>query len=624
MTAALVHRGPDQDGMVHWPGIGLASRRLSVVGLHDGRQPMRNAAQTVWVVFNGELFDYPELRGQLEARGHAFATTCDTELLPHLWDEYGESIFEHLRGQFAFALWDRRQRRLVLARDRFGICPLHWTTVRDEHGEWLLFASEIRAILASGMVGARVDLRGIQQVFTLLGVPGPVTCFEGIQSLLPGQCLSIQLRSQSEGALVEKRTYWQLDFPDDGAESDGAPAELIDGLEAVLHRAVKRRLRADVPVVSYLSGGVDSSVVVAMASKLLGMPIPTFTVRVKGLDEGRHARAAADHIGTRPTMIDYGTQEMLRHYPTLIAAAEAPVIDTSAAANLLLARRVHADGYKVALTGEGSDEWLAGYPWFAGTPIIRWLSRFAGGSLVGPGTRLHMRYEGFAPQTYELVRRAESELGGHNPWLMWTALVSQGRLLFFSENMKERLRGYEPFADLELDSGRMRRWHPLHRGIAVGARAQLAGMLLSAKGDRVAMHSSVETRYPFLDEDVVSFLCRLHPHWKLHGLQNKYLLRKVGERWLPSRIAWRRKVMFRAPLDEFHRASAPALFRRLLDEEVLRRTGYFDARAVQHWRQRYRQLPSGLRRAAIEIGLVAVVATQLWHRHFIDPALADA
>src|SRR3989440_7024281 len=192
MAAAVVHRGPDEDGFLERPGLGLASRRLSIVGLADGRQPIFNEDRTISVVFNGELFDYPEMRADLMSRGHVFRTHADTELIPHLYEDHGDGMLDKLRGQFAFALWDDRRQRLLLARDRFGICPLYWTRQRTAHGEWLLFASEIKALLATGLIDARPDLRGINHIFTFFSLPGPVTCFEGIQALPPGRFLAVQ------------------------------------------------------------------------------------------------------------------------------------------------------------------------------------------------------------------------------------------------------------------------------------------------------------------------------------------------------------------------------------------------------------------------------------------------
>src|SRR5262249_41272795 len=310
-------------------------RRLSIVGLSDGRQPITNEDRTISVVFNGELFDYPEQKARLEARGHQFRTHCDTEIIPHTWEDDQEQMFQHLRGQFAIALWDQNRQRLILARDRFGICPLYWTRQQTDSGEWLLFASEIKALLASRMVPARPDPRGINHAFTFFAVPGPVTCFEGINILLPGHYLSIQLGKPGETAQVRDRIYWEMDFPDERDEEPGRDAQkVVDEYEALMRGAVERRLRADVPVVSYLSGGVDSSLVVALAGKVRGSPIPTFTIQIKDpkLDETSEAALVSRHVGSDPIVVPFGAAETLNVYPRLVRAAEGPVIDTSCGA----------------------------------------------------------------------------------------------------------------------------------------------------------------------------------------------------------------------------------------------------------------------------------------------------
>ena len=627
MADALFHRGPDEDGFLQRPGIGLASRRLSIVGLADGRQPITNEDKSIHVVFNGELFEYPELRAELEARGHRFATHCDTEVIPHLWEQDEERMFDRLRGQFAFALWDQRQQRFLLGRDRFGICPLFWT----RQGDWLLFASEIKALLASGMVEARPDVRGINHVFTFFALPGPVTCFEGIEALLPGHYLSVDLgaasASQRKPAPVHDRIYWELNFPDRGDEDPGRdPKRLVEDFEQVLQTAVERRLRADVPVVAYLSGGVDSSTVVALTRKVRGEPVPTFTIQIKDpeLDETQASGLVARTLGARPVVVPCVAAEVLGTYPRLVQAAEGPVIDTACAALLLLAQEVHAQGYKVALTGEGADEWLAGYPWYKLHRLLSFVDFIPGLPLSRLARRAYLRLTGAPRFPWSYSQRIGEATGGHNAWTDIYGLMSLSKLRFFSPQMLELMADHLPYADLGIPLDRLRRWHPLNRALYFGARIMLPGLLLSSKGDRVAMHSSVETRYPFLDEDVYAFLARLHPRWKLRRFRDKYLLRRLAERWLPAEIVRRPKAMFRAPFDSFHLEQAPPFVDQLLSEESLRKTGYFNAEAVHHWRQRFRGLRAGSnQRVSIEMGLVGVVSTQLWHHTFIEGGLAD-
>jgi asparagine synthase (glutamine-hydrolysing) len=626
MAAAIVHRGPDEDGYFEIPGLGMANRRLSIVGLADGRQPISNEDRKISVVYNGELFDYPEQRKLLEGRGHQFRTHCDTELIPHLWEDHQEASLEELHGQFALALWDERRQRLTLARDRFGICPLYWTRARTGGGEWLLFASEIKALLATGLVEARPDIRGIHHLFTFFALPGPITCFEGIQLLLPGHYLTVQRGASSGPAKVQEQVYWQIDFPNQGDEDYGSDSKkIVDGFESVFMGAVERRLRADVPVVSYLSGGVDSSIVVALASHIRKQPIPTFTIQIKDplLDELNEATIVARHVGTEPVVVGCGPDEVLGTYPRLIRAAEGPVIDTSCAALLLLAQEVHRQHYKVALTGEGSDEWLAGYPWYKVHKLLGYLD-FSGIPLSLLARRAYLRFIGAPRVSWSSIKAIQDSVGGKNAWLDIYGLMRLSKYRFFNPEMLKKLANHNPYLDLNPNLERMKKWHPLNRSLYIGARYHLPGLLLNAKGDRVAMNSSVETRYPFLDEQVFDYLAKLHPRWKLRGLRDKYILRKMAERWLPKEIAWRRKAMFRAPFDSFHSANVPAFFDQLLSDESIRKTGYFDAASVASYRQSFRNVRAGSpHRATLEMGLVGVIATQMWHHIFIDGSLAD-
>ncbi len=476
------------------------------------------------------------------------------------------------------------------------------------------------------MVQARLDPKGLNHIFTFFSQPGPVTCFAGVQALTPGHYLRIDLPGGGEAARIGDHTYWQMDFPDWGHEAPLTTKQAVEGFESVLVAGVERRLRADVPVVSYLSGGVDSSTVVAMASKVRGEPIPCFTIRIKSpkLDETNEASIVARHVGVEPIIVDCGDDEVLATYPELIWAAEKPVIDTSCAALLMLAREVHNRGYKVALTGEGADEFLGGYPWHKVNRLLSLLDVIPGVKISQWLRRTYNRLSGGPKFPIDLLHRAQEAVGGHNGWLDLYGLVSLAKLRLFSPDMLNELKDHVPYEDLGLNPN-LKRWHPFNRELYLGSRAHLPGHLLFAKGDRIAMHSSVETRYPFLDEAVFDFISKLDPKWKLKGLLgDKRILRHVAERWLPKSIAWRTKAMFRAPFDSFHLESAPPFVDQLLSRESLRKTGYFDVEGVTYWRQQYRKFPTGGgQRTSMEMGLVGVLSTQLWHHTFVEGSLAD-
>ena len=624
MARAIVHRGPDEKGFLQRPGIALASQRLSIVDLADGQQPMTNEDGSIFVVYNGELFDYVERRAELVRQGHDFRTHCDTEIIPHLWEDHHEGTWERLRGQFAIALWDERKRQLHLGRDRFGIAPLFWSRQDD----WLLFASEIKGLLASGMVLPRPDRCGLDHVFTFSAVPGPRTCFEGVQLLPPGHCLRITPGNSGAKPEITERAYWEMDFPARGEEDWGRnPKTLVDEFERLLLHAVEERLRADVPVGSYLSGGVDSSMILALACRLKGPAINTYTVRVNEpqFDELSAASLSARHIGAKPPIVqEYGDREALESYPRLIEAAEAPVIDTACGALLKLAERVHANGQKVVLTGEGADEWLVGYPWYKAAKLMGFLDAVPGLKMSDRARRAYLRLNKvphFPPAWRE---RVEGSIGGANAWIDSYGLLAISKLRFYSEEMREVMNDSHPWGELNFPIERAKRWSPLNRGIWIAARVLLAGHLLQAKGDRVAMHSSVEVRYPFLDEDVFDFTSKLHPRWKLRGFRDKHLLRLLAERWIPKPIARRGKVIFRAPLDSFHMDPEPPFVAQLVSEDSLRRTGYFDIEEVTRWRKDFRKMrPGSLPRLSVEMGLTAVIATQLWHHQFMGGGLAD-
>lgn len=615
MTGAIAHRGPDDEHFHKEPGVALGARRLSIIDLAGGRQPIPNEDQSLWVAFNGELFEYPELRQELLARGHHLATRCDTEAWVHLYEDRGLGMFEKARGQFAVSLWDRTNRTLVLGRDRVGICPLYYTEVDG----WLLWGSEIKALLASGMVQARPDPRGIDHLFSFFCAGTTRTFFEGIQSLPPGHFLKVK------DGRIEKHQYWDLDFPDQGDErrlSD--PTPLIDELEGLLRQSVERRLRGDVPVVSYISGGLDSTVVLGLSSRQRGSAVPSFTVGLSkaGPDERDASAEAASILGSKLTVVDMDRRGIADAFPELVVAAEGPVLDTSCATLMKLAGAVHGQGYKVALTGEGADEALAGYVWFKVQQSRNWLSERVGSWLPTLGRQIALAAVGGGPErrpplmAMRGVRPAQQDM---------YELLAQVRPVLFSQQLRSTLKDHDPFADLDLTNDRIGKWHPLNRSLYVGYKVMLAGLLMISKGDRIAMHNSVETRYPFLDEDVIQFCSQIAPEYKLRGRTEKWILRQVAARTLPAQIANRPKTMFRASLaGTFLGDHRPAWVDQLLSPESLRKSGYFDPEAVanQVWWQR--SIPRiTARRFIYDLGLTSVVSTQLWHHLFLGGGLCD-
>ncbi|MBN9291221.1 MAG: asparagine synthase C-terminal domain-containing protein, partial [Hyphomicrobium denitrificans] len=432
---------------------------------------------------------------------------------------------------------------------------------------------------------------------------------------------------QGDAAAISEHAYWTMDFPDKGKEARGQDEKtLVNEFESVLYGAVKRRLRADVPVASYLSGGVDSSTVVAMASDILGAPPATFTVKIRDpkLDETEQAAVISRHLKADPTIVPCGSEEIVSNYQRLLVATEAPVTDTSCTALMLLAGKVHEKGFKVALTGEGSDEWLAGYPWYKIDRVLEWLGGISGGTIDAAIRKRFFTWLGCNKDAVAYLDRCAPSAGGAHPFQRFYDLLGASRFRFYSGDMLGELGDHDPYADFAPDLGRAERWHPINRAIYWAGRIHLPGQLLSLKGDRIAMSQSVEMRYPFLDNNVFDFVAGLDPNWKIKGLKEKYLVRRVAEKWLPKSVAWRPKGMFRAPLDGFFRQQRLPYVDELLSEASLKKTGYFDPEAVALWRTKYTELSSRFyQRSSMELGLVAVLATQLWHQTFIDSSLAN-
>ena len=578
MIHTLHHRGPDGYGYHAADGIGLAHARLSIIDLATGDQPIRNERGDVWTVFNGEIFNYIELRAALVAEGHRFYTQSDTEVIVHLYDRYGDAFVDHLNGQFAIALWDARRRRLVLARDRAGIRPLFHTRARGR----IWFASEIKALLAVLPERATLDPRGVAEALTFWAPADPDTAFEGVHSLPPGHLLAIE----ADGSET-LRQYWDWTFPD----RDAAPAftsieEATAELRALLVDAVRLQLRADVPVGAYLSGGLDSSGIVAMIRGFTDTPVRTFSVAFEDaeFDESEHQRAMVRHLGTDHTTLTVSRRQIGEAFPRLVRHAEAPVLRTAPVPMMLLSARVREEGYKVVLTGEGADEVFGGYDLFRESKVRRFWARQPGsrlrplllGRLYGYLENSPVRNPAFAQSFFgQGLEHIERPVFAHVP--RWN--TSQRALNFLSAEMRASLGHWDPLAFYEQrlppEIGRGR---PLARDQYVEAKSLLAAYLLAAQGDRVAAANSIEGRVPYLDHRVIEFGNRLPEHYKVRGMTEKHLLRRALADLLPADIVSRTKQPYRAPdsASFFIDGKAPAYVDDLLSAERIRKAGYFD------------------------------------------------
>ncbi len=590
MIRTLAHRGPDGFGFHAADRVGLAHARLSIIDLSTGDQPIRNPRGTVWTVFNGEIFNYIELRRELEAEGRVFYTHSDTEVIVHLYDRDGDAFVERLNGQFAIALWDDERQRLVLARDRAGIRPLY--LARD--GGRLWFASEVKALLAALPQCAQLDPRGLAETFATWSAVEPHTVYRGVESLPPGHLLT-----REQDGRETLRRYWDWTFPD---AADTAPSryplsveDAAAELRALLIDAVRLQLRADMPVGAYLSGGLDSSGIVAMIRSFTDTPVRTFSVAFEDgeYDESEHQQAMVRHLGTDHSTLRCSRRDIGDAFPRLIRHTETPVLRTAPVPMMLLAGSVRAHGYKVVLTGEGADEVFGGYDLFKEAKIRRFWARQPDSAFRPRLLERLYRYLPNSPVRNPAFARSFFGQGMehlHRPVFAhvprWA--ISQRALGLFSTELSAALRAqvggdFDPLAAVEaILPTNIGAWSPLAQDQYVEAKSLLSGYLLSSQGDRVAMANSIEGRFPFLDHRVIEFANRLPPSYKIRGLTEKFLLRRALADLLPEDIAKRTKQPYRAPdSSSFFFGGEPLDYvADLLSESSVRAAGYFDPAAV--------------------------------------------
>ena len=580
MIAALRHRGPDGVGTHIEPSVGLGHARLAIIDLVCGAQPIHNEDRTIWVVFNGELFNYRELRDDLRARGHRFYTESDTEVIVHLYEQYGDAFVQHLNGQFAIALWDRRHQRLLLARDRVGIRPLFYTWARGR----LAFASEIKSLFTLPDVSRELDPDGLASIFSYWSPLDSRTAFRGVSAMRPGSIMVVE-----RGQVVE-RQYWDWTFGCSASPVPGSEARYAEELRELLIDAVRLQLRADVPVGAYLSGGLDSSIITSIVSNHTDTPLRSFSLTFEGaeFDESVYQRELVEHLKTQHSSVHATTVDIGNAFPRMVWHAEAPVVRTAPTPMMLLADSVRQAGYKVVLTGEGADEVFCGYDLFKEAKVRRHMARKPparrNAALLG---RLYP-YLGHSPASIPAFARtffAEGLEEVDAPWFAHATRLSVTRrmLQFFRDDWRQQLLSWDPHQALAatLPEGFMR-WEPLERDQYVEARTLLSGYLLSSQGDRMAMAASIEARYPFLDHRVIEFGARLPTGFKLRGLNEKAILKRTMASELPPSILRRPKQPYRAPdsASFFEKGRPLPYVAELLSESSLTAAGLFEPKAV--------------------------------------------
>jgi asparagine synthase (glutamine-hydrolysing) len=614
MIMQLRHRGPDGYGFYQNRTVGLAHARLSIIDLSSGTQPIHNEDKTVWVVFNGEIFNYIELRQDLEKIGHRFYTQSDTEVIVHLYEEYGDDFARHLNGQFAIALWDKTKQRLVLLRDRPGILPLYYS-IRNGR---LFFASEIKSILAGFGTAPTLDPDALDQLMTFWAPVSPQTLFQGIQEVRPGQMLVVS------GDNIKAVQYWDWTFPQDGEYHTASAEAQADALHDLLVDATRLRLRADVPVGAYLSGGLDSSVLVAIIHHYGNVPLRTFSIGFEdaGYDESNYQQQMIAHLGADHSRISCGNADIAQAFVRAIWHTEAPILRTAPVPMMLLSGLVRSQGYKVVLTGEGSDEVLGGYDIFKEAKIRHFWAK-------NPKSAFRPR---LLKRLYPYLDLSQSQAQvylqnffgaaldqpnvpyfSHIP--RWTSTTKCKE--FFSEPLKTQLR------DNALDVMRqsfpptLDRWHPFHRAQYIEAKSLMAGYLLCSQGDRMLMANSVEGRFPYLDHRVIEYANAVHPKLKMKVLNEKYLLKRAMGKYLPGDIVKRFKQPYRAPsTPAFFGSDPPEYVQELLGTEAIRKYGYFDPAKVGRLAKKIQQGKAIGNKDSM--ALVGILSTQVWHYLFIE------
>ena len=602
MCEVIRHRGPDDEGIHVEPGVGLGMRRLSIIDLAGGRQPIHNESRTVWVVFNGEIYNYQQLRAELESLGHRFYTSSDTESIVHAYEQWGEGAFRRLRGMFGIALWDAAQRTLLLARDRAGQKPVHYA---QRNGR-LYFGSEIKSLLAAGAFEPRIDLAALDHYLAFLYTPRESSIFQGVQKLPPGHYLRLR------DGRIDVRQYWHIA---DHETFGGSEADAVDALGAVLQDAVTSHMISDVPLGAFLSGGVDSSAVVGMMARASSRPVKTFSIGFDdpAFDELEHARTVARHFGTDHHEFVV-KPDGLTILGDLISHFDEPFADSSAIPTWYVSEiaRRHVT---VVLSGDGGDELFGGYDRYLPHPRVAQFDRMpvpgmqAVASLAWPLLPHGTRGKNFLRHVAKDAKgRYLDSITLFQPDER-TALYAEGaRAALTGDAERVLARHFSRFDRLPHDSRMMR----------FDFETYLPEDVLT-KVDRMSMAHSIESRVPLLDNQVIDFAATLPSHFKIKDGRRKHILKQALQPLLPAGILDRKKQGFGIPIGNWFRGGLTGLFSDVLEAPRTRQRGYFEPKFVSRL---LREHLAGERDHNLRLWQLLVF--ELWHREYLDTAVVGS
>lgn len=602
MTSIIRHRGPDGEGKLVDGQVGLGHRRLSIIDVAGGAQPIGNEDGSLQIVFNGEIYNFVELRKDLETAGHLFRTRSDTEVIVHAYEQWGKECVRRFNGMFAFALWDARKREVFLARDHLGIKPLYYADVNGR----VLFASEIKSLLQDPDCPREVDIDALTELFTFRYVPSPKTLFKGIRKLPPGHRMTLSGR----GIAVERFWDWVPRLREKYDETT-----LIEEYQSLLEDAVRLQLRSDVPLGLFLSSGIDSGVLLAIMSKYSAGPVQAFTIGFEGgekTNEVEDAKALAKMFGADHRFMMVGPDDYLKYYENYLWDLEEPVGNETAAAFYFVSK-ITSEEVKVALTGQGADEPWAGYDRHIGAKLSSIYSRIpkaVTAAIAGIVPRI--------PGRFERMKRGVLSLSEPDMLTRFAKVYS-----FFSAEMKEQLfKGplkdqatncsYLPIQTLRRLQGDVQHLDPVTQMLYIDTRANLPDDLLMV-GDKTSMANSLEARVPFLDYRLIEFIESLPANLRLKGLTGKYLHKKSVEKWLPKKIVYRKKKGFANPIAQWFRNRMRSFVEEFLLSPNSATALYFDQKYIQNMLETDREGRDQLRRH-----IYLLVSFEMWHRKFIQ------